>query len=436
MECRAVPYEGEKPFLFINYCRKDAAVVYPMIEKLAMAGCRLWYDDGIAPGTMWPEIIALHLERSRAILAFISAEAVNSHNCCNELIMGFEKRKALFPVLYRDVKLTPGFQLLLGSTERIAYAEDMFEAFLAKLRTSDTFNECLGEAQPFKPEQSAEDQPGQCVIGGEQKITEPLSPPAAPPKVDPAFKDEQEEEEDPYDLLEATIADTEDILGATIYQDTRIQPLLLHLQTGQCFTCEQKTVIGRDMGCSVILKNRKVSHRHCCLEVEEEMYSVADMKSTNGTSIFNRRLSESPEKFDAPVILQLGQTDGETFLVAVGDMAKKLKTLQDAYLLVSYETNEVKLLEQFPFKLGRNRPWPGGALSSQYIGREHASIALNEDGECVLVDHQSRNGTYLNNEKDRLPAETPRLLSNGDVIHLGSATGEYLKFFHVKIDRK
>ena len=52
------PYEGQEPFIFISYAHKNSDQVMPILEKLDEAGYRVWYDDGIAPGSEWPEYIA------------------------------------------------------------------------------------------------------------------------------------------------------------------------------------------------------------------------------------------------------------------------------------------------------------------------------------------------------------------------------------------
>lgn len=58
--CSVRPYEGDENYIFISYCHKDKAKVFPIIEQLAKDGFRVWYDEGIAPGEDWPEVIAAH----------------------------------------------------------------------------------------------------------------------------------------------------------------------------------------------------------------------------------------------------------------------------------------------------------------------------------------------------------------------------------------
>ena len=54
-------YEGRAPYIFVSYAHKDAAQVLPVIAQLQSYGYRIWYDEGIAPGSEWAENIAVHL---------------------------------------------------------------------------------------------------------------------------------------------------------------------------------------------------------------------------------------------------------------------------------------------------------------------------------------------------------------------------------------
>ena len=57
MKCYVKPCEG-RDTLFVSYCHSDAAQVFPIIERLAIEGYRVWYDNGVHPGEEWPETIA------------------------------------------------------------------------------------------------------------------------------------------------------------------------------------------------------------------------------------------------------------------------------------------------------------------------------------------------------------------------------------------
>ena len=102
MICRAIPYEGKDPYLFVSYCHADQAFVGPILEQLAMSGYRAWYDAGNKPGVNWLSSIEEHLENASAVLAFISRNSSNSYNCNKEIIYAIKCGKRVIPVRMDD----------------------------------------------------------------------------------------------------------------------------------------------------------------------------------------------------------------------------------------------------------------------------------------------------------------------------------------------
>jgi pSer/pThr/pTyr-binding forkhead associated (FHA) protein len=56
------------------------------------------------------------------------------------------------------------------------------------------------------------------------------------------------------------------------------------------------------------------------------------------------------------------------------------------------------------------------------VSHTHASLVTNDDGSWALVDHGSTNGTYLDDDPDPVPANTPLPLTPGSRIHVGAWT--------------
>ena len=81
----ALSYEGPEKFIFISYAHKDSDQVLKILEKLVDNGYRIWYDDGIAPGSEWPEDIAQHLDSCAVFMAFLSNNSIASDNCRREV---------------------------------------------------------------------------------------------------------------------------------------------------------------------------------------------------------------------------------------------------------------------------------------------------------------------------------------------------------------
>lgn len=89
-------FEGKAPYIFVSYAHKNSEEVIPIIESLYKDKYRVWYDEGIAPGSEWPKNIEDHLKAAKVVLVFVSNESLLSLNCENEVANSKpEKRKVL-----------------------------------------------------------------------------------------------------------------------------------------------------------------------------------------------------------------------------------------------------------------------------------------------------------------------------------------------------
>lgn len=79
----------EKPFVFVSYSKKDAAKVYPLIEKLQALGCNIWVDKELnkTVGEDWQAgaLGALRHYNCKAVLFFMSCNSLWSAPVCAEL---------------------------------------------------------------------------------------------------------------------------------------------------------------------------------------------------------------------------------------------------------------------------------------------------------------------------------------------------------------
>ena len=112
-------YTGKEPYIFVSYAHTDGIAVFNEITELHKRGYRIWYDEGIDPGNEWPEEIAKALDQSACFLVFISAAAVQSKNVRNEINFALNKRKTFLAIYLEEVKLPPGLELIMGSTQAI-----------------------------------------------------------------------------------------------------------------------------------------------------------------------------------------------------------------------------------------------------------------------------------------------------------------------------
>ena len=138
-----IPYSGEEPYIFVSYAHKDSEVVMRAIALLQQSGFRVWYDEGIDPGSEWPDTIEKYLERSSYFIGFISANALDSNYCKCELHTAFNERKKMLIVYLENIKLEGGLKMQLSSRQSIHwYKYESENAFFKKLLTASGLNDC------------------------------------------------------------------------------------------------------------------------------------------------------------------------------------------------------------------------------------------------------------------------------------------------------
>ena len=96
MELKA--YEGPEKYIFVSYAHKDSTTVFRVLSQLVDKGYRIWYDEGIVPGSEWPENIAQHLAGSTAVMVFVTARSMNSDNCRSEITFAKTRQKRILSV--------------------------------------------------------------------------------------------------------------------------------------------------------------------------------------------------------------------------------------------------------------------------------------------------------------------------------------------------
>lgn len=144
--CKVRPYEGTEKYIFISYCHKDKMFVFPIIEQLRKDGYRIWYDEGVDPGSEWPEIIASHLNGCAACIAFITENSLNSHNCRREINFALLKKKPFVSIILENVKMSLGMEMQLSATQSIfKYKLPTDAEFFEKLYEAKFLRESLGQ---------------------------------------------------------------------------------------------------------------------------------------------------------------------------------------------------------------------------------------------------------------------------------------------------
>lgn len=135
---RHKPYAGNERYIFVSYAHKDGKKAERVIATLQDAGYRVWYDEGIDPGTEWDDNIATHIEKCDYFIALISDAYIKSSNCKDELNFARDLEKKRLLVYLEDVELPAGMRMRLSRLQAIhMYRYDIYEEFLDKLFSAD-----------------------------------------------------------------------------------------------------------------------------------------------------------------------------------------------------------------------------------------------------------------------------------------------------------
>ena len=172
--CSITPYEGDKPYIFISYAHRDSHMVFPILEELDRRGYRVWYDDGVAPGSEWPENIAQHLSNCYLTVSCLSPNYIQSANCRRELTFALSKHKNFLAVMLEPTEMSLGLEMQLSAqlmVMRYNYSNE--DAFYRKLCSCPDMAPCLEQppvaepapvAQPVAEKPVAAEKPAEAAV--------------------------------------------------------------------------------------------------------------------------------------------------------------------------------------------------------------------------------------------------------------------------------
>lgn len=133
----------KEPFIFVSYAHLDSGVAVPIIDGLKENGFRIWYDNGIEPGSEWPEYIAQKIIDCSVMLVLLSNNSLNSKNCKREINFGIDESKELLVVHLEETKMTPGMKMQLNSNQAVyMYKFRDMQSFLSALYKADILENC------------------------------------------------------------------------------------------------------------------------------------------------------------------------------------------------------------------------------------------------------------------------------------------------------
>ncbi len=156
------PYSGDEKYIFVSYSHKDREIVLDILAKMADNGYRVWFDEGIDPGTEWDDNIATHIDDCGYFIAFVSKNYILSDNCKDELNYARDLDRKRLLIYLESVKLPSGLAMRLNRLQAIhKYKYDNISDFMEKLDMADGINELRDttakkESTGFTPEQIME----------------------------------------------------------------------------------------------------------------------------------------------------------------------------------------------------------------------------------------------------------------------------------------
>ncbi len=112
-------YRGDLPAIFISYAHRDGDLVMPILARMQEDGYRVWFDEGIDPGTEWDETIAKSLRGCGYFLAFVSRNYLASDNCKDELNFARDLGKKQLLVYLEEVSLPDGMAMRMNRLQAV-----------------------------------------------------------------------------------------------------------------------------------------------------------------------------------------------------------------------------------------------------------------------------------------------------------------------------
>ena len=204
----------------------------------------------------------------------------------------------------------------------------------------------------------------------------------------------------------------------------------LHLQSGQTFKLAGTVTIGRDAA-GITLPDPSVSRLHATITVDNAgNVSVTEAGSTNGTLLDGQMLRKGVSVFaQNGSTVQFGAIKG-TLVVPVSARAGALPATPEVKPLAVAAAGDRRAtllakdgrvipITDTVFTVGRR---PGNLLcitDDQFISGMHAELVWR-NGETFVVDKNSTNGTFVNDQK--LTAGSEMIVNNSDRVKFGATT--------------
>ncbi len=130
-----LPYTGSDPYIFISYSHKDSDVIYPILSKLQLKRCRIWFDAGINGGQNWRKMIASKIESvdCKNFIIFVSKNSISSFDVIAEINAALDLRKEIIPIYLDDSRFPTDISMYLFEVHRLQYDDKLIDNILNSL---------------------------------------------------------------------------------------------------------------------------------------------------------------------------------------------------------------------------------------------------------------------------------------------------------------
>ncbi|MFN2098721.1 TIR domain-containing protein [Altererythrobacter sp. MF3-039] len=269
--------------IFVSYSREDRGAAMRIAALLENEGFSVWWDAAIHSGESFDEVIEEQLRSAKAAVVLWSPRSVNSRWVRAEATLA-DRRQIFVPVIIEKCELPIIFELThntdlshwdgnTGSEEWQRLISDI------RLLTGGTEDQAAHKAKPSRgfllgDEPSAEKSPAR------RSPRPPVSPATAAADAPQAAS----EHEQTAFYTPSDNALHPDGQVHCLEMGPEEAPLVRHPITAL------GAKLGRSSPADIIFSDKRISRRHCEVEVRNGEMLVTDLNSTNGTFVDGQRI--------------------------------------------------------------------------------------------------------------------------------------------------
>ncbi len=138
-----MPYEGNKPYVFVNYEYTDRDMVFPILERLNAEGFRVFYDDSQNYSNELPYGIMERIKACRVFLCVISSNSIENVAFMQKVSCAADFDVQICTLFLEDLVISSKLPMLFYGRPSLQYYKyrDMDEAYETFAELPD-FNTC------------------------------------------------------------------------------------------------------------------------------------------------------------------------------------------------------------------------------------------------------------------------------------------------------